>query len=1121
MRCPAKPLTLLAALLVILWTGALPARAQDTPPAAPDCDALLTAQIGSAARNDAARLQLGLRTMLGDESGLLRDGIIGSHTREALKSLCEMVPLPAGTDPVAGTVALALDYGSTAGADKDWITQARSAGTGSRLTAAATSGINITALRLAGPPPLVAATLAGADAGSGCTGFDPTSLTDAAGAGYEALTAGGPDGWSDPTTLCNALVPAPGSKDTAAAATAALTAYGTIETALPGAVGQLLSPGFSAWLKAEQKSRLPRLAGSDDAVIALLAEYRGTVPRDYSGLYATLPASCGDPVSRNVLEYSAFAQSDLDNLLKPVDVGKVLAGLDGKAFDSAEALMAAIREALAGQVTQCTLDQIAQAVFSPEDLGLRYELNAEETANLSLVKSFADSADAVKPLVGLTAPTRGALLLGVSDAIRKDATTAVEAEVALAADTLAAAAEELASAFDTRPGDVPEFPELPVTTLIGVTEATDSTVKATVLDEAFQKALLAASYAPAPNVEVLKGDVRRILAPIAAQKVEDRVTTAMVQIREVVERTWQLTTDLNGAILAAPAVGAAQSADLTEETAAALKTLVGVEYPNERLFSAAIDAVDPAPPDAIKAEARLAGFRRVENPAVPRDASALALPDCGCAARRRENGEIYAFFPFWLLPEAEAQTETGGASGDPAAGGDGASDGSDGEDAAAAALQQVDFGLISRIAFYGLEFAYGNPDAEPENRVIRLASQARWTEARRDFVDAAHRHRARADLAITLTGWADWSTAEIDDVVTKIVDLAAPFGRLKERDFAGLRAAFPTIFDKPQPDGVTLVFRGYSGVDGKDQSVLKLRTLVSQVAAALDDRGQTVNLALDLELAEVPASDGLMSDLRAILINEGELPTPANPGDGPADSTSRASLSPPPVENILVFLDRPTTDTKKLLRARMERGDYKGAERTEVLRRILPVVPPGGHRYVLQETRSSDASSAQTEEFSQFYDDVVYFQDNFAGIGFWPALDPTSDDMKVMGPTLANLMTLPGIPALLSPFAESIGDACTVICPNRAYLGSLAGLLAVVTALIIWRSFYSGLADKIAFGMGTAWIGTGAVAALLAALTLCDPAAMIAPVALSVLLLGMVLLIGFYAYQRARNGPKP
>ncbi len=1118
-----RPVPVFAHLIaLVIWVFC--ALVASTARSAEHCNTLLTDPGVTGSPKEIALIQLGTRTKLQDKSGLLQDGRIGAYTRQALVRLCGQVPLPAETDPVHGTLDLAIDYGTIATGDPDWVSKATSPALKTRLTAPSQNGVNAVAVRLAGPPQLTLDTLQNTLAqGTACQSFTSDDLSEPALAGLDALIAAGPDSWSDPKALCTALATKSDSADNKGFENT-LTSYAAIEVALPGALSQLLAPDFSAWLVEEQDTRVPRLAGSDAAVIALIAEYRAAdrpaAPRDYSGLFASLPTSCAEPKSTNVLEYSAFDQSDLDNLVQPVDVAGALSGLAGKTFDSSDALMAAITTALAGQVSQCTLDQIGLAVFSSEDLGLRYSLDPEGTANLALVDGFSESADVVTPLIGLTAQTRGALLSGVRIAILKDAQISINAEVALAAETLAAASEELASTLDTRPQDVPEFPELPVATPIGVTEATDSAVTATVTDPDFRKALLDAQYAPAPNTEVLKGDVRRILAPIAANKVDTIVSGAMSQVQKVVDRNWQLTSDLNQAILSAPAVSVAQSLDLTAEDADALKSLVGVEYPNERLLASAIAAVSPAPPDAVAAQARLAGLRNAPDPTAPRYATDLALPDCKCTAARRENAEVYAFYPFWLLPKLALPGDDPAQDADETS--ESAEDGTDEKADTPEPLHQVDFGLVSRIAFYGLEFAYGNPEAAADERIIRLDHQARWIEARRDFVNAAHLHRAKADLAITLTGWDQWSSTEIETVADKIVDLSAPFSRVKDGGFRGFIAAFPTIFDAPRPDGVTLIFRGYTGVDGQGESALKLRTMVARVAAKLKDRGQSVNLGLDLELTGIASDSGLMSDLRSILVDASQLPTPNAAGGTTATSASRSSSdTPPPVDKILVFMERPTTNTKKLMRARMERGDYKGVERTEVLRRILPVVPPGGHRDVLQNSRAVDASTATTEEFSQFYDDIVYFQDNFAGIGFWPAPDPVNPDMPQMQAIMDNLLILPGIPSVLAPFEQDIARACTWICPNRAYLGTAAALLALLTGLIIWRSFYSGLADAIAFRLGAVWIGTGAVAAILAALTLCDPAAVIAPVAFVALILGLLLLLGFTGYQRARNGPKP
>ncbi len=122
---------------------------------------------------------------------------------------------------------------------------------------------------------------------------------------------------------------------------------------------------------------------------------------------------------------------------------------------------------------------------------------------------------------------------------------------------------------------------------------------------------------------------------------------------------------------------------------------------------------------------------------------------------------------------------------------------------------------------------------------------------------------------------------------------------------------------------MTLIAEGYTGVTGSP-GVDKLVSLVRMIASGLDGTGRTINLAFDVPLLEDPKSEApLFQDLRSLIVNV-------------ADPEDRL------VDKLLVFLERPTTRSKKVLRIRVE-NSFKGEERIQVLRAIIPVVPPGAN----------------------------------------------------------------------------------------------------------------------------------------------------------------------------------
>ncbi len=1043
-------------------------------------------------------IQAGLRAALSDLSPSLADGQIGAYTRSALSRLCSMVPLPAGEDEVAGTLVNAAEYGQLSAALPGWPGIVRSEAVSARLLPGSDGRPNPLALRLAGPAVLSAQALASDAGAAGCTGEPPQGLGEVAEAGRSALIAAAPVLRED-MLLCAAfggprMLPA------------ALESLGRIEAALPGALTQLAAADFAFWLAEDRETRPLRLVGSDAAVVALLAEYRGenraAAPRDYSAIFRQLPRSCAPIETPRSTDYASFPPESLAQTLAPVDVPGLLAPLDGQRFATSDDLLAAIQAALAGQVGQCALDQIRQAVESPDDLGLTFALNADATNNLALDPSFADSVPAVEPLIGLSARSRPALLAGVRAAIAKAAETRLAAQVELAAATLAAAAEPENLPFDTRPADVPEFEEVPLPPTFGVTDNTISAVQAVVTDPDLLGAITGADFLPASNTEVLKGDVRRLLAPIAAGKVDAIVTRDLARIQATVEQSWSLTGDLSAAIAAAPGVGAAESRDVGPEVATAMEVLAGLEYPNGRLFLRALETVSPPPSAALAADAARASLTMAPDADRLRSFRELAEPDCGCVSARWDFTETYAFYPYWLAPPSEESERQG-------AGGLEVSADASGEQAPP--LRQVDFGKINSLAFYGPEFRREEKPQPGSAASVQLFHGDQWIHGRRDFIEAAHRHRASADVAFNVSGWSGWTDAEIEAVAARMAELTAPHDRFDDWSTTELARGIPTIFDRPQADGITIVADCYQGtaisddpdclIEGGVLPVGRLVTLVKAVSELVAPRGQIVNLALDVPLVGGPAREPLFDEIKDLIISP--------------DDTD------PALAYLLVFLERPTSDAKKLLRGRLEHGDYRGVDRTDVLRRILPVLPPSGHRLVRDAVSGSPASAAFGVEYGQFVDDLVYFQDNFAGLAFWPAPDPLGEETPEIERRLAIEWFYDPLPVVLDPVQARADEICTFVCPNRAWFAGTAWLVALATGALVARSFYSGLADKIAFRLGFAWIGIIALFGIIATMSLCDHAAFWPDVAAIALGLALALVLALSAYQRAQNGPMP
>jgi hypothetical protein len=83
------------------------------------------------------------------------------------------------------------------------------------------------------------------------------------------------------------------------------------------------------------------------------------------------------------------------------------------------------------------------------------------------------------------------------------------------------------------------------------------------------------------------------------------------------------------------------------------------------------------------------------------------------------------------------------------------------------------------------------------------------------------------------------------------------------------------------------------------------------------------------------------------------------------------------VDHVFVFLTQDTSKSKKNLRQIIENA-FEGAARQTVLRKIVPIVIAQG----LAEQKVAD-NLKYGDKFTQFKDDLIYMQDNFAGIGLW------------------------------------------------------------------------------------------------------------------------------------------
>lgn len=1101
----------LTAVLVSCLALASAAAAACTDIATLGADELAPASIGE--------IQLGLRTAYRDNSPALRDGQFGSYTRQRMQDLCVDVPRPAGLDDVRSTIRLTIQYARLEQALPGWAEQL--------YTRDLTAGGDVDArralaLRLAATTPMT--TLAIGRQATAYTCDDPTSALQQFPAGARAL-ATLTRLFTDKTEaeIC-ALLPVAGGVD---AWQQAMDRLGQINGSRIGALQILHSDAFLDWIAAgdEQEprgteKRLRRLVGTLPAVLALLDDYTaqqgGT---DGATIYSGGPCS-PVPAERTLTFYALNAAdvADMDflvSLTPKLDAFRAEAG----GFDSPQALWRALRPVLAEDLGDCILDEIEDLVTGPEKLPLTFLIRPGATDALKARTELEQALPVLTDLEPLRTATKAELVNRIKAGLLNVQLEAVGEEVTTAADTLAAASEPAPPQTDTAIVEVETEENAdgpPPAPLITATDATDQAVETAIDNPELAQTLRNTPLADATVPELMRAQVRAALGPTAAEQAARTVEDQIVLIEPTVISEWTLSDALQAEILALPFVQATIADATADGLAERLAPLIGTAYPSFRLFQEALETVsgeDGQVPFSKFVTERIVykAQKDVEDPQVIRDFGPFEVEGCNCVPERQaEDLQVYGFYPFWLAP-------TPGSS--PASTSDTPAEEGTKDVASPAVQQQIDFGTVGQVAFYGLEFT-----AEGAERVT-LRNRDQWRAAKRQFVNSAHQFRARADLAFDLRDWMQWDAATIDEVIEDIATEMAPFERLEGFELGQIRAAIPTLFDPVQPDGVTLIFHDYQGIGLGPAQMKTLIDIVKGVYEALPNRDRLrINVAFDFPVVDERLDQPLFDELFELLV-----PSPYVLADAErvVDPTRPAPLDRETtkiIHKILLFLERPTTDAKKGLRFRMEQGLFQGETRRQVLRSIIPVVPPGGHELIRTAVKPNAPDQSTPPLFSQFEDDVVYFKDNFSGIGFWPALDPKAAETETINAIIAEHFNAPRLPAVLASFEEPVQRVCTFACPNRAKITLAAMALFALVVLLTWRSFYSGIVDKIAFRfmtIGLVWIGNIVLVATLLVLANCDPQAFWPGLLMWLLVAVLGLLLVYNFVQRIKNGPMP
>ena len=226
-------------------------------------------------------------------------------------------------------------------------------------------------------------------------------------------------------------------------------------------------------------------------------------------------------------------------------------------------------------------------------------------------------------------------------------------------------------------------------------------------------------------------------------------------------------------------------------------------------------------------------------------------------------------------------------------------------------------------------------------------------------------------------------------------------------------------------DGLTLEFAGYGDHITKAANIVAFIHKLEQKLAAVG-QSLTINIHLDLDASALSGQSSLFKPLKSILLQDAEVPTDDVPSV---------------IEKILVFIPEPTSNSKKALRRKVE-DEFQGADRKAVLRKIIAVISPHGH------------GQHPDQPYQQFTDDLIYFQDNFDGVGMWPLPLDTDAGVESIKSILIDLYSDDDSAYLGESFDNYIPWICEIACPNRWWLrlsfDLLAGLLFIYAVLAIF-----------------------------------------------------------------------
>ncbi|MCA8927576.1 MAG: hypothetical protein KDC18_05850 [Alphaproteobacteria bacterium] len=1087
----------------------------------------------------------------------LNDGLFGKETQKALRAFCGDFPvlaLKADTARWDALFASAQHFDRVSEEDRrDWRAEVTTA-----AAVAAFAGSDALRLRLAGPFGVVRQLLGnGQDLQTGRASAAVCAPAAALPAAQLAvyrdllpvlLGRTVSDDGAAAAAFCEAYRVTGSAASAAADTLAALSHYAQLQVIDPQAVATIRDPRFGRWVTAKGDDPLPyhrllRLAGSVPVVLALLAEYRESgggsdqpapdtppTPDPVDAAEKGLPASCSLTAGARYFELTAEDVKAIAGREKLVEAVSKLAGTQARDVGAAADEVA---KAVPG-LDQCNRDYVAQVLKSDAETVKTYELVDNGFASGPLFSLPNSARTALQALAKLPPPdTRSALTNQIGQILAEALQQKAETEAGRYAAQAAARAVPVAAkpapppaagntpasgqdnggatgggttgggttasvaaasaAAPTTPAPSPQASQQSAQQQWTLPGTIASDLKANGVPAAAANAIGKLAKQPFDSVEALTKQATLAAAGVLVQQ-NSAQSDAFAKAVEAQIQT------VDGVVLGDKAMTALRTMpalrSIDPKTLAEAAPLEGVSFADHALFERA--ALDPlnrqAEATTIPADLGDLTLAARKHPRVADKVDPLALTvpaDCGCVPwDLLADRDVYGFYPYWTAKAGEA------------------------------APPAVDLSLFSRVAYFGARAEF-----DPRSGDYTIADWADWDPAQEapdgdgvaGFIEAVHRHNAKADLALILDQWTAIRTdganktdlAPLTDAVSARLVPPSGFGTAVWNMVNSLGAV--NGFLEAPLDGVTLYFPDMADAVGTGNradpvaAAAKVAAIARAVRAALP-AGTTLNIAFALPIGsteDLRNADTIWSIRKRITLLYMGL----------SDLIRAQADQAAPVDLVLVLLNRPTTDTKKLL-VRGIQDAFAGEVRRNMLRKTVAVIGPGGLKDIYSDVPvlvdGKRKLQPETMDYGQYDDDLSYFRDNFRGVGFWPMPTAagadnaavsallrqhfwTGDDEAATAPAeTAGAGLFGAVAAALAPVgtavASVIASVAEWVCTHRILVRFIAALLlAGLIVLALLSYFRCAICMGIARKLRIPPIGAAALAGVWALLAIFDP----------------------------------